>query len=330
MIWLAWRQHRKQALFTGISLVVLAALMIPSGIAMHNTYTDKGLASCVTNLGNGDGPAFADQCHNALNQFTNQYSPWLSLGILFLILPLLVGLFWGAPLVSREVEHGTHRLVWTQGVSRRRWALVKFGLVGSVAVVVGIVYGLGMSWWVWPLTHVGEQSRFNTFFFDMAGLVPIGYTLFAVALGIFAGTVWRKVLPAMAFTLVGFALLRVLLTVLARPHYVPARSLKLAIGDGDPGQSPLTLGGWVLARGIRNAAGHMVVPNASIGCPPGATGPGGVECGANLGLGEGAYNWLSYQPADRYWLFQTIETGIFVALAALLMLLAVRQIRKIA
>ena len=59
--------------------------------------------------------------------FSNQYNSWLSLGILFLILPVLVGLFWGAPLVAREVEHGTHRLVWTQGVSRRRWALVKFG-----------------------------------------------------------------------------------------------------------------------------------------------------------------------------------------------------------
>ncbi|WP_426562904.1 ABC transporter permease subunit [Angustibacter sp. McL0619] len=330
MIWLAWRQHRKQALFTAVALVVLAALMIPSGIAMHNTYSDKGLAKCVTKLGSGEGPAFTDQCHNALSQFSNQYNPWLSLGILFLILPLLVGLFWGAPLVAREVEHGTHRLVWTQGVSRLHWALVKFGLVGAVAVVVGVVYGLGMSWWIWPLTHIGEQSRFSVFFFDMAGLVPIGYTLFAVALGIFVGTVSRKVLPAMAFTLVGFALLRIVMTVLARPHYVPARALKTAFSGGDPGQSAATLGGWVLKRGIRNAAGHMVAPNASIGCPPGVGDPGGGDCGANLGFGRGAYNWTLFQPADRYWLFQSIETGIFLAISALLLFLAVRQIRRIA
>ena len=62
-----------------------------------------------------------------MDQFTNQYSSMMFIGILLLLLPLLIGLFWGAPLVSREVEHGTHRLVWTQGVSRRRWAAVKFG-----------------------------------------------------------------------------------------------------------------------------------------------------------------------------------------------------------
>ena len=40
MIWLAWRQFRKQALFTGIGLAVLAALMIPTGLAMHHSFDD--------------------------------------------------------------------------------------------------------------------------------------------------------------------------------------------------------------------------------------------------------------------------------------------------
>jgi hypothetical protein len=232
-------------------------------------------------------------------------------------------------MVAREVEHGTHRLVWTQGVSRRHWALVKFGLAGSVAVVAGVVYGLGMSWWLTPLTNVGEQSRFDVFFFDMAGLVPVGYTLFAVALGIFVGAFSRKMLPAMAFTLVGFAALRILLTVLARPHYLSARTLKIPL-TGDPSESAATLGGWVLARGVRDAAGRLVAPNAEIMCPRNAKGPDGGACGANLGIGPDAYNWQLFQPASRYWLFQSIETGIFVALAALLLWLAVRQVRRIA
>ena len=86
----------------------------------------------------------------------------------------------------------------------------------------------------------------------------------------------------------------------------------------------------MLARGIRDAAGKLVAPGAEIGAPSAPSGPDGRGCGAPLGIGKGAYNWVSYQPADRYWLFQGIETGIFVALAALLMLLAVRQIRRIA
>jgi hypothetical protein len=168
----------------------------------------------------------------------------------------------------------------------------------------------------------------------MAGIAPVGYTVLAVALGVLAGTLSRKVLPAMAFTLVGFALLRVLLTVLARPHFQAARELKLPFTDGDPSQSAVLRGAWVLKRGIKNAAGHLVAPNAQIACPRGGPGgprgPGEGVCGSDLGFGQGSYNWQLYQPGNRYWLFQGIETGLFVAIAAVLLVLAMRQIRRIA
>ena len=40
---------------------------------------------------------------------------------LTMVVPLLFGLFWGAPLVAKEFEDGTHNLAWTQGVTRRHW-----------------------------------------------------------------------------------------------------------------------------------------------------------------------------------------------------------------
>src|SRR5204862_259066 len=83
---------------------------------------------------------------------------------------LLVRLFWGAPLVAREVEQGTHRLVWVQGVSRRHWAVVKFGTVAAFTTVAACLYGLGVAWWLAPLTQVGRQSRLNAFLFDMQDL----------------------------------------------------------------------------------------------------------------------------------------------------------------
>ena len=219
MMWLTWRQHRRQLLFTGLGLAVLAALMIPTGLAMRHTYTRLGLF-CT----HDPHPAqtAARTCSDAADQFQNQYNALTLVNVLFLVLPLLVALFWGAPLVAREVEQGTHRLVWTQGVSRRRWALVKFGFVGAATVAAATVYGLGMSWWVAPLAN-SQSARFGVPFFDMQGVVPIGYTLFAVALGIFAGAIWPRMLPAMATTLAGFLGLRIALTVLARPHYLPAR-----------------------------------------------------------------------------------------------------------
>jgi hypothetical protein len=44
--------------------------------------------------------------------------------------------------------------------------------------------------------------------------------------------------------------------------------------------------------------------------------------------GAGAYNQDLFQPADRFWLFQGIKTAPFVALALVLVLLAVRLVRR--
>ena len=322
MIWLAWRQFRKQALFTGIGLAVLAALMIPTGLAMHHSFDDLGLPECLRSLGGSElVPASSESCSGAINQFNNEFRPVLLIAIPFIFLPLFVGLFWGAPLISRELEHGTHRLVWTQGVSRRHWALVKFTLIGSATLAVATGYGLGMSWWLGPVSQTGS-SRFNPLGFDLQGVAPLGYTLFAVALGIFVGTIWQKVLPAMALTLAGFVGLRIALTLLARPRYLPPATLTFPVQGDAPQNNPYS-GDWVQAQEIRDASGNVVLDNAQAACPAGAT-----SCGP--GLSGGDYNWLLYQPADRFWLFQGIETGIYLALAAVLVLLAVRRIRRIA
>jgi hypothetical protein len=180
MIWLAWRQHRKQAWFTAAALAALAALMVPTGLAMWGDFNDLKLSDCLARISTAQ--AETTSCSTALTTFRSSYQSMNLVGVLMLFLPLLVGLFWGAPLVAREVEHGTHRFVWTQGVSRRRWILVKFGLVGSATLAASAVYGLGMSWWLTPLSRVG-QNRMDLVAFDMQGIVPIGYTLFAVALG---------------------------------------------------------------------------------------------------------------------------------------------------
>ncbi|MFD2762969.1 transporter [Micromonospora eburnea] len=328
MIWLTWRQHRKQALFTVVAFAALAALMIPIGLSMRHTFADLGLPDCVRQLAGTDPtPESVSSCEGAFRQFTNRYGSLNLLAVLLLVLPILVGLFWGAPLVAREVEHGTHRFVWTQGVGRTRWALVKFGLVGAAVVALAVCYGLGMSWFVSPLTEAAHEGRMGFMIFDLQGVAPIGYTLFAVALGIFAGTVWRRMLPAMAVTLVGFVGVRAAVAILARPHYQPARTLTFPIVGAD---RPMSRGDWVLSSGVRNADGTMVAADTQIACPPGGQGPDGHACGAELGLGPGAYNWQLYQPGSRFWLFQGIETGIFVVLALLLVYFAIRRIRRIA
>jgi hypothetical protein len=322
MIWLTWRQHRKQALFTLIALAVVAAVMVPTGLAMHHSFERSGLASCLADLGDAQmirQSEAAAHCQALSHQFQRQYSGLAFVAILFVILPVFVGLFFGAPLVAREVEQGTHRLVWTQGVSRRRWALTKFGLVGGATVVLAVLYAVGVSWWFGPLV-TASSGRMGYLSFDVQGVAPIGYTLFAVALGVCAGTLWRRVLPAMGAALVGFAAVRVAVETLARPRYMSPETLTFSPQSAlQP--NPAT-GDWVYSQGVRDATGHLVASGAQVGpCPP-------AGCGGDVAAGS--YNWQLYQPGNRFWEFQVIETGIFLALTALLVALAIRRLRQIA
>lgn len=159
------------------------------------------------------------------------------------------------------------------------------------------------------------------FLFDVQGLAPIGYTLFAVALGILAGTVWRKVLGAMAAVLVGFLAVRIAITVLARPNYRPPRTLSFPIPGINPALNSANVD-WVQNEEIRDAAGNTLMSHASVACT--------ANDGPCSGIAPGSYNWTQYQPGSRFWLFQGIEAGIFVALAALLVYLALRRVRSIA
>jgi hypothetical protein len=322
MIWMAWRQHRKQLLFTVLGLAALAAFVVPTGVAMRKSFADKGLDGCLSSA----SQRYPDSaCVAALDSFSNEFGGLAIVGVLFVVLPLLVGLFLGAPLVAREVEHGTHRLVWTQGVSRRHWAFVKFGLVGAAALCAATVYGLGVSWWIAPLHDAGSiGSRLSPLLFDMQGVVPIAYTLFAVALGIFAGILWPKVLPAMAATLAGFVAVRIPLAVLARPRYIAARERTYPVIGAESAPDP-DPDSWLLASGVRDASGRMVAPHAEIVCVPNSGGPAG-GC-ADVGID--AYNWQLYQPGSRFWPFQWIESGIFVALTVLLLYLAIRRLRRL-
>src|SRR6185436_5823191 len=148
MIWLTWRQHRKQALVLLLGLAALALVLIPTGRQAHKAVAayDK----CVDGLGSAafvDGGK-AEVCGQLSERFSNTHTSWAYAAILLLFLPLLVGLFWGAPLVAREVEQGTHRLIWTQGISRTRWMFTKLALVGVVVLVAAAAYALLVSWWM--------------------------------------------------------------------------------------------------------------------------------------------------------------------------------------
>ena len=322
MTWLAWRQHRRQLLFGLIGLALLAAVLVPTGLPVHRAFGDSGLARCLDAMSPiadyrlSDPATGLPDCHEPAERFSAEHdgSGYLAVGLLLIFLPLLVGLFFGAPLVAREVEHGTHRLVWTQGITRRRWVMTKVGVVGAGALAIATGYAVLVTWWLYP-TLVANAGRFEYLAFDLQGFAPVGYTLFAVALGVFAGTVWRKVRSAMAITLFGFVGVR-LAVALARPHFLPPLERRYPVMS-ETFPNPM-LSEWILDRNAYDSAGRVIAPGGDIHCEL-------SQC-TDHSLGD--YNVHLYQPADRFWLFQSIETGLFVALAIGLVALAVHRVRR--
>lgn len=326
MIWLVWRQHRKQLLFALVGLAVLAAALIPTGLSSHKAIS--AYSACVDGLGTADFVPISkeEKCQALADRFGATHESWAYAGILLLILPLLIGLFWGAPLVAREVEQGTHRLVWTQGITRQRWALAKFGLIAPTVVVLGAIYAALVTWWMEPLNGAIAE-RFNVIFFDQQGVVPVAYTLFAVALGIFAGAVVPRMLPAMATTLVAFLFARIVIAAFVRPNFRGTKT-HTSLVAGDESQRILpnpAAGNWIKESGVHAADGRSLESDGVVYCLPRPGTNGGGSCG---NLGVGAYNQWTYQPGDRFWMFQWMEFSIFAVLSVVLLYAALRRVRR--
>src|SRR4029077_4207566 len=121
MIRLTWLQFRIQAVTAVAALAVFAVLLAATGPHLASLYAADGLDSC-----HG-----GSSCANLATYFTASLarSPYgvlflLSTGII-LLAPAVIGLFWGAPLIARELETGTAALAWNQSVTRTRWLAVK-------------------------------------------------------------------------------------------------------------------------------------------------------------------------------------------------------------
>ena len=90
MIWLVWRQHRKQALFALLGLAALAAFVIPTGMQMHGAFERAGLDDCLRAAArvefidvNPEQPADPVRaCQELAAQFANRYGSLGSAGIL--------------------------------------------------------------------------------------------------------------------------------------------------------------------------------------------------------------------------------------------------------
>ena len=287
MTWMAWRQHRV-TLFAGLgALLAVAGVLVLTGLNMHREFGRLGLDECSI-------PTHLD-CTDASMQFLQAFRNTRQWEFLFLLAPALVGLFWGAPLVARELERGTHRLVWAQSVTRVRWLLVKVGVLALAAVIVLGALTWLTNWWLAPLLAV-EPRQFEQGTFGALGVMPVVYGMTALAIGVAAGTFTRKLVPAMAVTLVLFLVLRVGVELGVRPHYMAPVSGTYAFPELQVGSTAATMPlGWMIVEETETADGRKVGSGVGVDfdllvdvCPEAAVAPdrGGGEGGAPVRVPE--------------------------------------------
>ncbi|MBV9792364.1 MAG: hypothetical protein JO016_00365 [Actinobacteria bacterium] len=332
--WVTWRQHRATLIGVGLFTALVAGYMLISGLRLHQLGNAAVQNGCV------QPSHLTAPCRPILSPFSNGWAISYA-SVLNLLLPvpaIAIGVFLGAPLLAREYGSGTTRFAWTQATTRTRQTVAKLALLGLAVLAVGAVLGWLGQWSMQPVSALtaDQYDRWEPFLFVATPVTAAAGAGLAFAAGVLAGVVTRRVVPAMAVTVVvtaGFAYL-----TYNQLHY------------------------WLLSLGQRQSADPALGGGASVGYA-GATndlhrlfffGVGGragawVDQGWYAGPDRRPLSWaqleriwghpkllaqlhdtfqVTWQPVGRYWLFQSAQGGTEVLLALLLGALAVWLVRR--
>jgi hypothetical protein len=265
-----------------------------------------------------------------------------AINLLLLLLPCLVGVVFGAPLVAGELEHKTNRLAWTQGISRTRWFVSKCLVVGLILVGLAALLAVVAQWWsshtfdaqgfsldVGHL-HLGTgETRIGPQYFAITGIVPVAYTLFAFGLGAALGAFVRRTSWAIVGTVVGYTAVALLMVLVVRPSLVPPSfSANQNFNSGFSVGVPTSA--WDLGEGFRFAPGTHTRSGASAGAIAQTCQDRNnmyapyLRCLVKHDVQAGAF----FQPAKNYWALQWREATIYVAASIVLLGVAYWAVRR--
>jgi hypothetical protein len=329
MAGVTWRQHRTALVGVAVLLGVLAVWLWIAGTSLHHAYA--AATAC-----HRASPAACNSLVGTFNGMDTFLWDTIPRGAFLQLVPALIGAFAGAPVLARELETGTFRYAWTQGFGRWRWALAKLVLLGVVLAAAAAAFSVLVSWHYQPYFAAGNQalglnedSPFVVF--NLREVAFPAWTLAAFAIGALAGTLIRRVVPAIVATLAAYAGLAVATGGVLREHYLtPLSSTSLNL----PANVWITSQWWTRnGRFAFTGRPSMDLINQYCSVPPGGKSvlPGGKPSPATFAqcLAQHGYTqWTGYQPASRFWPSQWIEGGWLLALSALLIAVTIWLVQR--
>ena len=246
------------------------------------------------------------------------------------MVPALIGAFAAAPILARELETGTFRYAWTQGMGRTRWTLAKLvPLAVTVAAAAG-AFSVLFYWYFKPFVDQGLQTRLPPLaplVFDLHGVAFAAWTLAACSIGALAGMLIRRVVPAIAATMAAWAGLALSAGLLLRQHYLTPL---VAHNPNLPG-SAWIISSWYTGRDGKPLS-QAAVSQFLQGYHPATHQVGPNSTKTNLDpvgyITQHGYTfWVTYQPGSRFWPFQWIEGGYLLGLSVLLIAATIWLVR---
>ena len=325
MGWVIWRHHRVALAGVAAFLGALAVWLFIEGLQLHHAYA--AAAAC--------RPAGSAACFNLIVTFENA-NLILKSGLVLQPVPALIGAFVGPLVLAREFETGTFRYAWTQAYGRWRWTLAKLVALGVALAVLAGAFSVLVSWYYQPYFAAGNRPSFSApsqlspGLFDLRGVDFAAWTLAAFAIGVLAGTLIRRIVPAIVATLATYAGLAIIATNVLRQHYLaPLVAKDLNI----PGTA-LILSEWWTKAGKFAFGGEIpfnllprLCPASFVPSGQGLTTSGSLSPTQCL-LQHGYTEWANFQPASHFWPFQWIEGGWLLGLSALLIVVTVWLVRR--
>ena len=311
MIWVAWRQQRMQLLISVLLVGLVSALLAFFRFDALEYLRSHGIEGCLR--------IEKERCtSSAMNAFASEYRTYVSVvPMLLLCLPVLLGMFAGAPLFAREFEQGTHIFALSQGVRRGRWWATKLVVAGVPVIGAVAALGLAATWGLRPLNFV-THGRMMTPGFETQGLVVAAYAALAFALGATVGLLARNTVIAMAATLALYVVFVAGVGAGARPMYLDPVEKRgsvtagAAIGSGRGG-SVVPDDAWRVGDSYFDASGAEVTFDPS-SCQ---SADSNIEtCLERQGIATVS---ARFHPDENFWKFQLAESGIVLVIGFLLL-----------